>query len=326
MAYVTNLSKKNIDYILLNYNILNFVNYTPIYDGIQNSNYIINTQSKKYILTIFEDTYVANNINFFLNLLLFCNKNNFICPMPILDKYNNIVNYINKKPSCIFSFIEGKSYKKTSLQNIKNVGIHLAKLHTITNKFNEKIKVRFDINFFNNLIIKKKVFFTKLDINLNNIFNDTLISYNNLNEKNLPKTIIHGDLFPDNVFFNDDNEITGFLDFYFSDYNYMISDLAIVIISWCFYINQDDAYVLNFNKVNILLKSYNSIRKIKNEEIAALNIICKLYCMRFMFTRITAKDYNYDNKKILTKNPHEYIDKLLYFNDTKNLRMNINYA
>ena len=32
MAYVTNLSKKNIDNILLNYNILNYVNYTPIYD------------------------------------------------------------------------------------------------------------------------------------------------------------------------------------------------------------------------------------------------------------------------------------------------------
>ena len=48
--------------------------------------------------------------------------------------------------------------------------------------------------------------------------------------------------------------------------------------------------------------------------------------MRFMFTRITAKDYNYDDKKILTKNPREYIDKLLYFNDTNNLRMNINYA
>ena len=48
--------------------------------------------------------------------------------------------------------------------------------------------------------------------------------------------------------------------------------------------------------------------------------------MRFMFTRVIAKDCNYDKKRILTKNPHEYIDKLLYFNDTNNLRMNINYA
>ena len=47
--------------------------------------------------------------------------------------------------------------------------------------------------------------------------------------------------------------------------------------------------------------------------------------MRFMFTRIAAKDNNYDKQKILTKNPHEYIEKLLYFNNTKNLRMNIKY-
>ena len=41
---------------------------------------------------------------------------------------------------------------------------------------------------------------------------------------------------------------------------------------------------------------------------------------------VVMSDYNYDDKRILSKNPHEYIDKLLYFNDTNNLRMNINYA
>ena len=65
MAYITDLSKKNINNILLNYNIINYLDYTPIYDGIQNSNYIINTKNKKYILTIFEDTFVIKNINFF---------------------------------------------------------------------------------------------------------------------------------------------------------------------------------------------------------------------------------------------------------------------
>ena len=44
MAYITDLSKKNINNILLNYNIINYLDYTPIYDGIQNSNYIINTK------------------------------------------------------------------------------------------------------------------------------------------------------------------------------------------------------------------------------------------------------------------------------------------
>tara|TARA_B110000014_G_scaffold101070_1_gene69432 strand:+ start:798 stop:1778 length:981 start_codon:yes stop_codon:yes gene_type:complete len=325
MAYITYLSKKNINNILLNYNIINYLDYTPIYDGIQNSNYIINTKNKKYILTIFEDTFVIKNINFFLNLLLFCNKYNFVCPIPILDKYNSIINFINDKPYCIFNFIEGKSVKNISQKNIKYVGTYLAKLHLITNKFNQKIKTRFDITFYKNIIKKNKLFFSKLDFDLNNIFIDTLKSYYKLNEKSLPKTIIHGDLFPDNVLFNNNNEITGFLDFYFSDFNYSVSDLAIVIVSWCFYINQDNNYVLDFNKLNILLKNYNNIRRIKKSEISSLNIICKFYCMRFMFTRIAAKDNNYDKQKILTKNPHEYIEKLLYFNNTKNLRMNIKY-
>ena len=62
MAHLTNLKQNNIDKIILNYNILNFINFIPIYDGIQNSNYIINTKNHKFILTIFEDKYVVNNI------------------------------------------------------------------------------------------------------------------------------------------------------------------------------------------------------------------------------------------------------------------------
>ena len=64
MAHLTNLKQNNIDKIILNYNILNFINFEPIYDGIQNSNYIINTKNKKFILTIFEDKYVVSNINY----------------------------------------------------------------------------------------------------------------------------------------------------------------------------------------------------------------------------------------------------------------------
>ena len=66
MAHLTNLKQYNLDKIILNYNILNFIDFIPIYDGIQNSNYIINTKNKKFILTIFEDKYVVNNLNYYL--------------------------------------------------------------------------------------------------------------------------------------------------------------------------------------------------------------------------------------------------------------------
>ncbi|PPR17057.1 MAG: Homoserine kinase [Alphaproteobacteria bacterium MarineAlpha9_Bin3] len=324
MAHLTNLKQTNIDKIIFNYNILNFINITPIYDGIQNSNYIINTKNKKYILTIFEDKYVKKNINFFLKLLFFCKNNHFNCPSPILDRNDDFINFIDNKPSCIFNFIEGKSYN-SKVVNIKSVGMELANLHLITKNFDHKIKMRFNIIFFNNVIKKYNSYFLKKNPNLIKIFNKTLYEYSNLTKLNLPKAIIHGDLFPDNVLFKNKNTISGFLDFYFSDYNYLISDLAIVIISWCFITDAKNKFVLNYEKINTLLKGYNSIRNIQISEIDALIIICKIYCMRFMFTRLLSINNNYDKNKILIKNPNEYIKKLLYFNNETNFRMKIDY-
>ena len=325
MAHITNLKQNNIDKIILNYNILNFINFVPIYDGIQNSNYIINTKNKKFILTIFEDKYVVSNINYYLKLLLFCRKHYFNCPYPIIDKNNKYINFINRKPICLFNFIEGRSLNYISKHDLKNVGINLAKLHLITKNYTHQIRTRFDFKFFNNVIKEYKSFFVKYDTSLIDIFKNTLNDYKKLNNTDIPKGTIHGDLFPDNVLFNKNNQITGFLDFYFSDFNYLISDIAIVIISWCFYFDNNNKYILDFDKINILLKNYSKVRKIHSNEIDSLKIICKIYCMRFMFTRLIAQNNDYDKNKILRKNPNEYINKLLYFNNIDNFRLSINY-
>ena len=98
--------------------------------------------------------------------------------------------------------------------------------------------------------------------------------------KNLPKGIIHADLFPDNVFF-DKKKISGILDFYFSCYDFLIYDLAITINAWCF--NKGKFNQSFFNKI---IKGYQSERKLTEIEKTQFNIIIRGASLRFLLTRL----------------------------------------
>ena len=63
---------------------------------------------------------------------------------------------------------------------------------------------------------------------------------------NLSKGIIHGDMFPDNVFFKN-GKISAIIDFYFSCVDFYIYDLAIILNSWC------------FNKLNVFFKNLENL-------------------------------------------------------------------
>ena len=314
MAYLTELNEDDIKNITFNYKIIDYVSITPIYEGIQNSNYIITTKSRKYIFTIFDDMYVARNLQKFLKLMLFINKSGFNCPCPITDSSLNLVSYLNKKPSSLVSFLDGKSLYKHRLSHFNFLGRDLAKLHNISKKYPYTIKKRFDKNFYNSTINANLNIIINYNLNLIDIFRSVLFAYNNLKNTNLPSGIIHGDLFPDNVLFNK-GKIGGFIDFYFASKDYLISDIAIIIISWCFNTKSCNKIELNMNKVRILLYNYDKIRKISFNELSSLSIVCKIYCLRFFLTRLLDKNSQKDSKKVLTKEPNEYIYKLLYFNN-----------
>ena len=69
MAVYTQLSEVEINKILDGYNLGSLVNFKGIKDGIENTNYLIATNKKKFILTIFENRVKNSNLPFFLKLM-----------------------------------------------------------------------------------------------------------------------------------------------------------------------------------------------------------------------------------------------------------------
>ncbi len=123
----------------------------------------------------------------------------------------------------------------------------------------------------------------------------------------LPKGIIHADLFPDNVFFIG-KKLSGLIDFYFACDDSYAYDLAICLNAWCF----EPGGAFNATKGRALLQGYEGLRRLDAEERAALPILSRGAAMRFLLTRL----YDWLNVPpgalVKPKNPLDYLTRLRF--------------
>ena len=315
MAVYTKLTHTDIENILQNYDIGQLIEYQEIITGVENSNFLLKTDQTQAILTIFEQRTKNEDLPFFFNLMNHLAKKSFPCPQIYNYKNNNLnFNFYLKsgvmKKGAIASFLIGKALDGNIAPiHCQKLGQKLANLHITTQDFTEKRNNHFDLIGIETLyqaLNKENLIPDEIIQIINKIF----IKLKNNNFSNLEKGIIHGDLFPDNVFFIGNN-ITGIIDFYFAAYDYYIFDLAICINAWCFDQNKE-FYPKLFTE---LFTGYNSIRPINNLELLAIKDFCLLAAIRFYLTRLYDQNKIIDTHHIVeAKDPNEYLNKILFFN------------
>ena len=104
-----------------------------IKEGVENTNYLVNlTDSKKYILTIFEKRTKEVDLPYFNNLMKLFYDNNISCPLSVTIDNKNLFK-IKGKPCCIYTFVEGRPLKDINNQQLKSLGKSIADLHQAGN-------------------------------------------------------------------------------------------------------------------------------------------------------------------------------------------------
>ena len=214
MAVYTKLDKGEIENILSNYKLGKLKRFEGIKEGIENTNYSIETEKGKYILTIYEKRVKETDLPFFSNLMFELSKNGFMCPKPITNKHNNYISDINNKKFMIVSFLDGKSKSNLSPSECKIVGSQIAKLHKITKNFKFERKNDLSVRSWRGIFSQVKDQCNKIHPELPKLIEANLITIEKEWPKNLPSGIIHADLFNDNIFFYN-NKFSGIIDFYF---------------------------------------------------------------------------------------------------------------
>ena len=314
MAVYTKLSKEDIIIILSDYQIGNLIEFQGIQDGIENTNYFIKTKKGKFILTIFENRVNSQDIPFFINLMKFLNQNNFISPEPLKNKEGKILNKFKTKIFILVNFLEGKPKVKITPNDCYLIGDLIGNLQNKSRYCNLIRKNSLSLDECKKIFQDCKNSISENEINilrdgLYDLIEDSLKDCLEKWPTHLPKGIIHGDLFPDNVFFLN-NKVSGVIDFYFSCVDIKIYEIAIVINAWCF----DQHNTLNIEKVKNLIKGFTLHNNLTKDEIFSLNILAKGASLRFLITRLFDWYNTPENSYVKRKDPQEYIDKLLYFN------------
>ncbi len=321
MAVYTKISKRDLSIINNNFNIEKIVSFHGIKKGIENTNYLLKSKKKKYILTIFEKRVSEKEIPFFMELMDILNSFKISCPKPLKTNNKNYLIKLKKKSACVVSFLEGKDKKLLKTNDCFAIGKSIARMHQITKKIKLNRKNSMGIN-------KLEPLLKSINFKSNETSNLKIFLKNNLKNirknwpKKLPKGIIHGDLFIDNIFFKK-NKLSGIIDFYFAANDYFMYEIAICINALCFD-NKKRKFVMNKQKIKSLIKGYESIKKISLKEKNSLNTLCRGAAIRYLLTRL----YDFSNTPktalIRIKDPNEYYQKLLTHNNLNSFKDYLN--
>ena len=130
--------------------------------------------------------------------------------------------------------------------------------------------------------------------------------------RNLRKINIHADLFKDNIFFVG-NQVSGFIDFFFSCTDTIIYDLATFVNAWFFSENK----FIEENYVSFL-RSYKESIELTPEEKSNFNFYLKVSAIRFFLTRIYDLNFNLEGD-VKHKNPIEFFE-IFKFHEKNNLQ------
>ena len=125
----------------------------------------------------------------------------------------------------------------------------------------------------------------------------------------LPKGVIHADLFPDNVLMLG-NRVTGLIDFYFAASDFRAYDVAVTHASWTF---SDDGRECDRTRARALMRGYAREIALTDAEVAALPLLARGAALRFLLTRAHDWIHTPADALVTRKDPAPFLNRLLCY-------------
>ncbi|MBF6567348.1 MAG: homoserine kinase [Candidatus Binataceae bacterium] len=281
MAVYTELSRPLFEELADDYAFGRINNIVGIPEGSVNSNYLLETARGKFLLRIDEEKN-EGEVRREIDLLGFLRKHSFPCPQPVQDRKGRFYRDYGQKCLSLYKYHEGRSLSVNRLKpsHLQTIGHTLGELHVLGRIYKKGVDNRFSferiVDLYQRVRLRLPNYFRKIQRTLD----DEIEYLTRYLESKLPKGVIHGDIFPDNLLFRGER-LTAVLDFEAACRGKFIFDIATAVNALCFI---DGAYSLD--RFRDLLSGYESVRTLSLAEWDAFPNELRYSSLRFTITRL----------------------------------------
>lgn len=300
MAVYTEVSDDELARFIEGHWLGSLKSYKGIAEGVENTNYMVETSRGRFILTLYERRVAPADLPFFLGLMEHLAAAGIRCPTPLRDRAGQHLGQLAGRPAVIVTFLDGVWIRRPEPEHCRMVGAALARLHAAARDFPIRRPNALGPSGWGPLFASFESRANEVSAGLGGLISDELDMLAGSWPRGLPEGVIHADMFPDNVFFLD-GQLSGIIDFYFACNDALAYDIAICLNAWCF----GPEFAFDIARGRALLDGYQSERRLEPAEIAALPVLARGAALRFLLTR--AHDW-LDTPKSALVAPHDPMD------------------
>lgn len=281
MAVYTHLAAEDMARLVRRFGAGELLSAKGIAEGVENSNYLVETDKGRFIFTIYEKRVDLDDLPFFLSMVDHLAAKGCAVPRALRADDGGWTIVDNGKAMAMMEFMPGLSVTHPTPEQAQAVGIALADMHLALADFPLQRANTLGPQGWFDLAERCGKALDDIQPGLRARVSAETDFIRAHWPHDLPKSVIHADLFPDNVLMVGDS-VGALIDFYFACTDVRAWDLAVTHAAWCF-----DSDGTHFDEAvsAALIGGYNRRLPLTLAERDAFPVLARGACLRFLLTR-----------------------------------------
>ena len=310
LAVYTHVSAEALSAFLAGYDVGALVSAKGIAEGVENSNYLVDTTQGRFILTLYEKRVDGGDLPFFLALLDHLAGKGLPVPPAIKDRDGRAIQTLAGRPACLIQFLPGVSLSSPTPAQALAAGQAMARMHAALADFPLTRANSMGVDTWQPLLDRCG---RSLDQIAPGLYDDLSFATEDVVSawfgQDYERSAIHADLFPDNVLMLGDT-VTGLIDFYFACTDARIYDLAVMHSAWSF-----DATGREYDADigAALIRGYEHLYPLSPFERAEFQKLASGACIRFALSRAWDWLNTPADALVTRKDPLAYMRRLKHY-------------